>query len=97
MRYGAKVDAMHGPIRDGLRARGVFVLDLARAGKGCPDLFAFTQWTGWVPMEVKSRRTDYKAKKVQGLTDDQKKLHAQAPIHVVETLDAALEILGMGR
>ena len=97
MRYGAKVDVMHGPIRDGLRQAGVFVLDLSKAGKGCPDLLCHTRHTGWVPVEVKSRRTDYKAKKLEPLTPDQVKLHAQAPIQVVETLDAALVIFGIHR
>ncbi len=94
MRYGAKVDAQHAPIRDGLRQAGIFVLDLSKAGRGCPDLLCHTRHTGWVPIEVKTRRQDYKAKKLQPLTPDQQKLHAQAPIEVVETLDAALRLFG---
>lgn len=95
MRYGAKVDQMHGPIRDGLRKCGVFVLDMSKAGRGCPDLLCFTRHTGWVPLEVKTRRDDCKRKKVGPMTPDQAKLHAQAPIAIVETLEAALKILGM--
>jgi hypothetical protein len=95
MRYGAKVDVMHGTIRDGLRQAGVAVIDGARWGRGAPDLLCWTRHTGWVPLEIKSRRTDYKAKKVRGLTDDQVKLHALAPIPVVETMIEALDLFGM--
>ena len=95
MRYGAKVDVMHGEIRDGLRQAGVVVFDLSKAGRGCPDLLCYTRRTGWKPIEVKTRRDDCHRTKVGPLTDDQKKLHEQAPIDVVETLDAALHLFGM--
>jgi hypothetical protein len=92
MRYGAKVDTQHGAIRDGLRQAGVVVMDGARWGRGAPDLLAWTRHTGWIPLEVKTRRSK---KKLSGLTKSQGKIHAQAPIAVVETLDAALGLFGM--
>lgn len=97
MRYASKIDIQHGPIRDGLRQAGVFVLDGARWGRGAPDLLCHTRWTGWVPLEVKTRRTDYKAMKPQGLTKAQQQLHTQVPIAVVESLEQALRIFGIGR
>ena len=95
MRYGAKVDVMHGPIREGLRKAGVFVLDLSKAGKGCPDLLCHTRHTGWVPLEVKTRRQDCKRTKAGPLTPAQVALHEQAPIAVVEAIDQALQIFGL--
>lgn len=95
MRYGAKVDAMHGTVRDGLRDAGIFVIDLSKAGRGAPDLLCHARWTGWVPIEVKTRRDDCKRKKLGPMTEDQIKLHAQAPIAVVETLTAALQLFGL--
>jgi hypothetical protein len=95
MRFASRVDGKHGEIRDGLRKCGVVVHDGARWGKGAPDLLAWTRHTGWVPLEVKTRRDDYKAKKVKGLTPDQVTLHAQAPIAVVESLNEALAIFGL--
>lgn len=92
MRYAAKVDVQHAPIRDGLRDAGIIVLDGARWGKGAPDLLCWAAWTGWVPLEVKTRRDDCKRKKAGPLTNGQEKLHAQAPIAVVETLTEALAI-----
>lgn len=97
MRYAAKVDLRHGAIRDGLRQVGVVVKDGARWGSGAPDLLCWTRHTGWVPLEVKTRRTDYKAKTVQPLTKDRQQLHAQAPIAVVESLEGALQIFGLER
>lgn len=86
---------MHAPIRDGLRKRGVFVLDLSRAGKGCPDLLCHTPRTGWVPIEVKSDRKVSHRKKGKPLTSDQEKLHTQVPIAVVDTFEAALQLFGL--
>ena len=37
---GGRRDSTHGPIRDGLRARGWTVLDTGDAGNGAPDLIA---------------------------------------------------------
>lgn len=37
-RYARKVDANHAAVRDGLRALGWTVHDLAKAGEGVPDL-----------------------------------------------------------
>lgn len=95
MRYGARVDVKHREIRDGLRQCGVFVLDGARWGKGAPDLLCYTQWTGWVPLEVKTRRDDCKRTKAQPMTAQQVKLHQQAPIVIVETLEESLRIFGV--
>lgn len=38
MKFGARRDANHAAIRDGLRKCGFRVLDLGDVGKGCPDL-----------------------------------------------------------
>lgn len=95
MRYGAKVDVMHGPIRDGLRQAGIVVLDLSKAGKGAPDLLCHARHTGWVPIEVKSPARIRGRRKDQPLTPAQVALHAQAPIAVVETLEAALALFGI--
>lgn len=88
----AKVDAKHGEIRDGLRAAGVVVLDGARWANGAPDLLCWTRHTGWVPIEVKTRKS---SKRLKPLTPEQVKLHAQAPIAVVETIDGALALFGI--
>lgn len=95
VRYAAKVDVQHKFIRDGLRQAGIFVLDLSKAGKGCPDFLCHARHTGWVPIEVKSAVQVTHRKKDQPLTTDQQKLHRQAPIPIVETLDEALHLFGL--
>ena len=51
-RLAAKVDVTHAEVRDTLRRLGYRVLDLSRAGRGCPDLLVAKGDQMWL-IEVK--------------------------------------------
>jgi hypothetical protein len=95
MRRGSRVDANHPDISKALTAVGALVVDLSAVGKGCPDLLVSFRGI-WYVLEIKdgekspSRRT---------LTPAQEKFHAaasaaNAPIHIVLTVDDALRAIG---
>ena len=83
----AKVDGNHDEIRDGLRARGVFVIDTHRLGDGFPDLVAWSPWAAWQLLEVKMPGG--------ALTEDEYKLHTECPgrIWIVRTMEEACDIM----
>ena len=89
MRFAARTDIHHAEIRDGLRKCGVYVMDLSKAGRGCPDLLCFTPRTGWIPLEVKTKRTGKRLTKGQAI------VHARVPILVIDSLDQGLAIFGI--
>lgn len=88
-----KVDANQPEIVAALRKIGVFVVDLASAGDGIPDLLC--GWHGsWKLVEVKDGA---KPPCERQLTPDQVKFHAIAaerglPCFVVKTVDEALSL-----
>ena len=89
----AKIDANQPEIVKALRAVGVSVQHLHSVGTGCPDLlcallgFTFT-------IEVKDGS---KPPSAQKLTPDQVVWHAawKAPVHVVNSIDAALAVVAI--
>jgi hypothetical protein len=92
-RYARKRDETHAPIRDGLRKLGFWVADTA----DCPGFVDLVVWRGGVfhLLEVK-REKGSRGGGGGRLTDSQEKLIASCPgqIHVVRTLDEALEAIG---
>jgi hypothetical protein len=93
MRRAAKRDANQPEIVAALRKIGVFVVDLASAGDGIPDLLC--GWHGsWKLVEVKDGS---KPPCERQLTPDQIKFHAVCaerglPCFVVNSVDEALSL-----
>lgn len=87
MRF-AKVDLNQSEIVDALRKVGVSVQSLASIGKGCPDLVAAKGAMTWM-IEVKGPKGT--------LTPDQVKfIDAWAGhVHIVRTVDDALQLVGV--
>lgn len=94
MRF-AKVDANQGEIVEALRTAGCFVQSLAMIGKGCPDLMVGRDYK-WFVLEVKDGSKVPSARK---LTKDEQAWHDRAklfaPVHVVENVEQALQIVGV--
>ena len=89
MRYNAKTDANHAPIRDGLRELGMLVADVARMGKGFPDLLVGYRGR-LILLEVKDGDKPPSARR---LTNDEADFHAawaDYPVLVVLSLQDAI-------
>lgn len=93
MRRAPRKDANHPEIVAALRKIGVFVVDLAGAADGIPDLLC--GWHGtWKVVEVKDGQ---KSPSRRQLTPDQVEFHAICaerglPCFVVESVDEALSL-----
>jgi hypothetical protein len=94
-RYARRQDANHGAIRDGLRALGVWVWDTHDVGGGFPDLIACRRDRKvFHLLEVKDGAKPPSARK---LTPDEAAFIDGCPgvVHVVLSLDEAIEALGL--
>ena len=90
----ARIDANHEQIVSALRAAGASVQSLAGVGKGVPDLLVGFQGKTML-MEVKDGK---KTPSERRLTEDQLKWHGAwrgGPLAVVDSVDAALRMLGV--
>jgi hypothetical protein len=89
-----RTDNSHASIVQGLRSAGLLVIDLSGVGGGCPDAaVAFNNQ--WHMLEIKSLDTDYGRR---GLSERQRHLAlmaGSAPVHVVCTLEEAMQCLGL--
>lgn len=96
MRRVAKRDDNEAEIVDALRRVGCLVERIS--GKGVPDLIVWSPFTWSIHLvEVKDGG---KVKSARQLTEAQQAFHAdweQAPVHVVESVDAALSAVGATR
>jgi Holliday junction resolvase len=92
MRFSCKVDKNQPEIVAALRASGCGVLDLSAIGGGCPDICVARGGVVYL-IEIKNPKTKGK------LSPLQKKWHAkfgaQAPVHVVYSVDDALRVVGL--
>ena len=86
-RSRGKVDQEHGIIREGLRAAGYFVVDLADVGKDFPDLLAVSKKNETVLLEVKTEGEYPTEGQVLFL------FRFPGPISLVFSLDDALEVM----
>lgn len=86
-RSRGKVDLEHGTIRDGLRAAGYFVFDLADVGKDFPDLLAVSKKNVSVLLEVKTDGEYPTEGQVLFL------FRFPGPISLVFDIDQALEVM----
>jgi hypothetical protein len=92
-RFARKVDGNHKSIADGLRDFGCLVHSTAAIGGGFPDLFVGKGGRVFL-LEVKDPKRPKSARK---LTEAEEVFHRQwhgYPVHVVETLQQALLIVG---
>lgn len=100
MRRAARVDATHHAIVEGLRSAGVHVVSLAAVGGGVPDLLAGYR-NRWHVLEVKQPVGPRGGASADGqrLRESQERFlrMARAPVHVVRSLDDALEAIGATR
>ena len=83
----AKVDANQAEIVKALRAVGVSVQSLATIGKGCPDLLAARGADTWV-IEVKGPKGKLTPDQIEFLKN------WRGVVHIVRTVDEALNIVG---
>lgn len=92
MKFTAKADANQPIIVKALRAAGASVQHLHAVGAGCPDLLCAVDGTNFL-IEVKDGSKDASAQK---LKPTQVVWHAawKAPVHVVNSVDAAIEVVG---
>lgn len=84
----AKVDANQAEIVKALRAVGVSVQSLATIGKGCPDLLAARGADTWV-IEVKGPKGKLTPDQIEFLKN------WRGVVHIVRTVDEALNIVGV--
>jgi hypothetical protein len=92
MRHACATDGNHATIRDGLRAAGLWVWDTHRVGGGFPDLLV---WRGrFVLLEVKDPAQPPSKRALTEL-EDAFHLGCPGPVHVVETLEAAFDAVGL--
>jgi hypothetical protein len=96
-KYG-KPDANHADIVKALTRAGCDVLDLKAVGNGAPDLLVARPYYPhhYFLLEVKDGEKPPSARK---LTPDQVDFHARwkAPIHVVTSVEEALDAVGIVR
>jgi Holliday junction resolvase len=89
-RRAAKIDNNHADICNALRAAGCHVQSLAAVGRGCPDILVGNRRTGmWYVIEIKS---EAKPKLTPAEVEWVLRVRNMVPVHVVETVEQALEI-----
>lgn len=93
MRRAARIDANQPEIIKALRGVGAAVQPLHTVGKGCPDLLVSHRMVNYL-IEVKDGAKPPSARR---LTDDQITWHDawRAPVHIVITIEDALDVIGM--
>jgi hypothetical protein len=94
MRRAARIDANQEQIVSALRAAGASVQSLAGVGVGVPDLLVGYQGKTLL-LEIKDGK---KPPSERRLTEDQLKWHGAwrgGPLAVVDSVDAALRMLGV--
>lgn len=94
MRRYARTDANHAEIMRALLRVGCRVVDLSDVGGGTPDLLVRDLAGNVRLLEVKDGSKPPSARK---LTPAQVAFHAEWPVTVVESVDAALQAVGVRR
>jgi len=86
-RRAAKVDKLHGIIRDGLRQSGYETVDMSKVGDDFPDLLSVSKAGRIVLLEVKSEGEYPTEGQVSFLT------HFTGPCSLVFSLEHALDVM----
>lgn len=87
MRRNARVDANHGVIVAALRQVGASVQDLAKVGKGCPDILVGYRGQNYL-MEIKTSKGKATLPQIAWHT------FWQGQVVVVRDVDEALHVIG---
>ena len=94
MARARRVDGNQSEIVCALRTAGASVQILSSVGKGCPDLLVAYR-DRWHVLELKDGA---KVPSKQTLTEDEERWHdefgQQAPVHICNSVEAALRIIG---
>ena len=83
--WAKRTDGNHAEIRDAMRKAGAEVEDLSGSGKGMPDTLVYTADGRLLLVEIKMPKGT--------LTAPQVRFHARFPVHIVRTVEAALELV----
>lgn len=83
--WAKRTDGNHAEIRDAMRKAGAEVEDLSGSGRGMPDTLVWTRHTGLLLVEIKMPKGT--------LTAPQVRFHARFPVHIVRSVEAALELV----
>lgn len=87
MRLAARKDRSHKRIVDGLRERGLTIVETYQLGNGAPDFFVFARKTGyWLAIEVKAHDTPIPQKQVD--------FHRKTCVYMTDELEAVLMLCG---
>ena len=84
--WAKRTDGNHAEIRQAMRDAGCKVFDLSGAGKGAPDTIVFNPTTGrlWL-VEIKMPNGK--------LTPPQVDFHRDFPVHIVRSVEDAMELI----
>lgn len=83
--WAKRTDANHSAIRDAMRKAGAEVEDLSGTGKGMPDTLVYTADGRLLLVEIKMPKGT--------LTAAQVRFHARFPVHIVRTVEAAINLV----
>lgn len=83
--WARKTDQNHAAIRDAMRAAGAEVEDLSGTGKGMPDTLVYTADGRLLLVEIKMPKGT--------LTAAQVRFHSRFPVHIVRTVEAAINLV----
>lgn len=83
--WAKRTDGNHADIRDAMREAGAEVEDMSGSGKGMPDTLVYTPDGRLLLVEIKMPKGT--------LTGPQVRFHARFPVHIVRTVEAALELV----
>lgn len=83
--WAKRTDGNHAAIRDAMRKAGAEVEDLSGTGKGMPDTLVYTADGRLLLVEIKMPKGT--------LTAAQVRFHARFPVHIVRTVEAAVNLV----
>ena len=85
MMYAKRTDGNHAEIREAMRDAGATVEDLSGSGRGVPDTLVRTTDDRLLLVEIKTPTGK--------LTPAQVKFHKRFPVHIVRTVEQAVELV----
>lgn len=83
--WAKRTDGNHAEIRDAMRSAGAEVADLSGSGRGMPDTLVYTTDGRLLLVEIKMAKGT--------LTAPQVRFHSRFPVHIVRSVDDALELV----
>lgn len=83
--WAKRTDGNHAAIRDAMRKAGAEVEDLSGSGRGMPDTLVYTADGRLLLVEIKMPKGT--------LTAAQVRFHARFPVHIVRTVEAAVNLV----